>query len=99
MFNTKTFIVDDKGCITVNAKDAQDFLRLFGVHSGTGYAISPHVVEHSADPAKAPDGSYKHVWYYRFKECESTIYPYKKLDKPAKPEAPKRGYKKEESPK
>ena len=95
MYRVKQFVVDDKGCIRVNAADAQTLLRLWGVHSGSGFRISQHPKEHSEEPAKCPDGSYKHVWYYRFKECEKTVYPYDKLTTPEKPQSEKkRGYNK-----
>ena len=92
MLKIKRFTVDDRGCIKCNADDAQFFLRQFGLHSATGHRISQHTMEHSEDIADCPDGTKKHVWYWRFKECEKTIYPYDKLEMRPKDEAPKRGY-------
>ena len=94
MYRVKKFKVDDKGCIRCNYADAELFLRLWGVHSITKQRISQHTMEHSAEPADCPDGTKKHVWYWRFKEIEKTGYPYESLSKPEKPAGNKRGYSK-----
>ena len=94
MYRTKQLKVDEKGCIRCNYADAELLLRIYGVHSGTGQRISHHAMEHSEDPARCPDGSMKHVWYWRFKEIEKEIYPYEKLSTPEKPQGEKRGHKK-----
>lgn len=70
---TRKFAVDDKGCIECTFDDAGWFLQEFGKHFETGIAICGRR-ELSGGPCKAPDGSMKHVWYWRFEEAPSWVY-------------------------
>jgi len=66
--------VDKKGCIKVNAADAEYFLSNWGVHSDSGMPISYHPIPHSEDPAPCPAGGKLYVWYYRFEEVDASKY-------------------------
>ncbi len=86
--------VDAKGCITCTYDHAMIFLRRSGVHYKTGKGgppLSMHKDPHSPEPAKCPDGSQKHKWYWLVKEISAADYealPNRELNN-----TPKRGKK------
>ena len=74
-YTYRDYIVDDKGCITVPAKDAEYFLGRHGIHSISGMRISPYVQDKSPTKTKDPsDGQKKHVHYWRYKEMTPEMY-------------------------
>ncbi|NIS53119.1 MAG: hypothetical protein GWN94_18780 [Phycisphaerae bacterium] len=81
-YKYRDFVVDEKGCILVNAVDAEHFLSIWGIHSISGMPISYHPNETSKDVTTAPDGQKYHVWYWRYKEVDKEMY--KNLAKPEK---------------
>ncbi len=102
----KDYVVDERGCIKCTYADAEYFLMQNGIHSKSNIPISQHTIpainkesgeplkrdELSKSPAKAENGDYLHVWYWRFKEVETTAYPYDKLELRKKDDKPKRGH-------
>lgn len=89
MTDTHKFLVDEKGCIHVDAKEALYFLGVFGVHGKTGMPISYHKIPHSKEPVDVPGSDKKlHVHYYRFKEIEK--HEWEKLPKRKASTEPKR---------
>jgi hypothetical protein len=70
---TRTFNVDEKGCIEAYFEDAGWFISEYGFHWDGGGAICGRR-EMSREPCKAPDGSLKHVRYWRFSEAPPEIY-------------------------
>ena len=71
------YIVDSKGCITCTYDHAMIFLRRNGMHYRTGKGgppISMHKDPHSPEPAKAPNGSHIHKWYWLVKEISKKDY-------------------------
>lgn len=87
----RQYVVDEKGCIECIFEDAVDFLRDYGIHSVTGYALPHGKPEHSTEPCRAPDGSMLHVWYWRYKEVDAHQYSQLKKIKVDDPAQPKRG--------
>lgn len=69
----REFEVDEKGCIECLFDDAGHFLLEFGKHFESGMAICGRK-ELSGGPCRAPDGSMKHVWYWRFDEAPPWVY-------------------------
>ena len=69
----REFIVDDKGCIDCSYDDAAFFLTEFGTHYASGEALCGRR-ELSSGPCKAPDGSEKHVRYWRYSEAPQDVY-------------------------
>jgi hypothetical protein len=67
------FVVDEKGCIECDFESAGDFLMDYGVHFETGEGLGGRR-ELSGGPCKAPDGSIKHVRYWRYKEAPPWVY-------------------------
>jgi hypothetical protein len=67
------FVVDDKGCIECDFESAGDLLMDYGVHFETGEGLGGRR-ELSGGPCKAPDGSMKHVRYWRYKEAPPWVY-------------------------
>ena len=88
----RQYIVDEKGCIECVFEDAVEFLRDYGVHSVTGFALPHGKPEHSQDPAKAPDGSMLHIWYWRYREMDNHQYSQLKKVKPEDNPQLKRGW-------
>ena len=74
MHEYEDFTVDDKGCISVTAEDAEHFISHFGVHGKSGHPISFHPNETSGDPAPCPGGGMCDVHYWRFKEQDNHMY-------------------------
>jgi hypothetical protein len=69
----REFVVDDKGCIDCSYDDAAWFLTEFGTHYNSGVALCGRR-ELSSGPCKAPDGSERHIRYWRFSEAPQEVY-------------------------
>jgi hypothetical protein len=70
-----TYLVDEKGCITVSAEDCEYFLRRWGIHSISGHRLSVYTEKTSGDKAKDPvTGEKKFVHYWRYKEMTPEMY-------------------------
>jgi hypothetical protein len=70
---TFRFEVDEKGCIECDFESAGDFLMDYGVHFETKEGLGGRR-ELSGGPCKAPDGSMKHVRYWRYEEAPPWVY-------------------------
>jgi hypothetical protein len=69
------YTVDNKGCISVSAADAElYFLSHFGIHGKSGARMSMHP-ERSGPPVTDPNtGETKKTIYWRFKEVDKQQY-------------------------
>jgi hypothetical protein len=74
-YTYRRYTVDERGCITCGYTDAVTFLNDFGVtyHTGGRIALCSRP-ELSNGPCRAPDGSQKHVHYWRFMEIPPECY-------------------------
>jgi hypothetical protein len=78
--------VDENGCIECDYAQAATLLQGYGVHYETGFAICGKR-EKMRDKCEAPDGTMKHVHYWRFKE----VPPWEREeDKPKEEPKPKK---------
>jgi hypothetical protein len=68
------FQVDEKGCIAVDAVDAEYFLTHFGIHGESEQRISFHPDVKSAPYAERGTGKIRVTWYWRFKELSKDAY-------------------------
>lgn len=70
----RSYTIDEKGCILCPLDDAINFLRDYGVHSYTGYAL-PHLKpETSIEPAMCKDGQTRIIRYWRYEEVDNEQY-------------------------
>ena len=67
------YLVDEKGCIQCPYADASYFLMNYGMDFRTRKGIC-RKREVSVEPRKLRDGSYKHIWYWRFAEVPAGEY-------------------------
>lgn len=70
----REFVVDDKGCIECTIDDAAWFLMEYGVNFESPTEALCGRREISGSPCRAPDGSFKHVWYWRYYEAPPWVY-------------------------
>lgn len=93
--STVTYVVDSKGCIVCEFRDAVYFLRAFGIHSRSKHKLCRHKDPHSLEPAPTGKINEKgepeklHVWYHRYREV--TKQEYETLPEIEKIDKPKRG--------
>lgn len=71
----RVYVIDDKGCIECPFEDAGWFLSEYGVH----FESEPRMAicgrkELSGAPCKCPDGTLKHVRYWRYEEAPPWVY-------------------------
>jgi hypothetical protein len=74
---TRKYELDDRGCFECGYEDAGYFLSEFGVsfESNPKMALAANGRrELSGGPCKAPDGTLKHVWYWRYEEAPPWYY-------------------------
>ena len=78
----RTFDIDSDGCIDCTYSDASYFLSQYGVHFDPG--IDEPITgrkEISGGQCKSPDGSMRHVWYWRYAEVPPWMQKKGKKDK------------------
>jgi len=86
--DVREYVIDERGCISCSFDDAGWMLSEYGVrYDDHGIAICGRR-ELSGGPCKAPDGSMKHVHYWRY--CEAPPWVYESLPKLNKDGEPKR---------
>ena len=86
-YRYEDYKLDEKGCISVDAANAEYFLTQWGVHSDSGYPISYHPQEKTTEPVDCPYGGKRHAHYYRWKEMDAEMYDSLPVLKSEEPQA------------
>jgi len=75
------FVIDDKGCITVEYEEAAYLLRRWGIHGKSGAVLSMYKAAETSGgkdgtekPPKDADGKRRNVWYWRYHEVDKEMY-------------------------
>jgi len=69
----REFVIDEKGCIECGYEDAGWLLSTHGIHYESREGLGGHR-ELSSGPSKAPDGSLRHIHYWRYAEAPPWVY-------------------------
>lgn len=71
----RKYDLDEKGCFEAGYEDAGWFLSTYGIHFDSKIALPTNGRrELSASPCRAPDGSMKYIWYWRYEEAPPWVY-------------------------